>query len=95
MNMDEKFDEKILALIMEGVPGKFKKQHITREMRLQKDLGLDSLALAALVFRLEDVFGVDLSGLDLGSNMGQMRTVSDAIDMSRNLVRQARAGANP
>lgn len=94
MDIDPKFEEKILALITDGVPGKFKKQKITPEMRLQKDLGLDSLALAALVFRLEDAFGVDLSGLDLGANMGQMRTVGDAIDVSRKLVHQARADGN-
>lgn len=95
MDAETKFDEQIMALIAEGVPGKFKKVKLTKETRLQRDLGLDSLGLAAMVFRLEDVFGLDLSGLDLGANMGRMQTVGDAIEVSREIVRQARAASHP
>lgn len=90
MDEDAQFDEKIVALIAEGVPGKFKKQAISKESRLQRDLGLDSLALAALVFRLEDTFAIDLTGIDLGGKMGRMRTVGDAIETSREIIQQAR-----
>lgn len=93
MDAHPDFDERILALIAEGIPGKFKKVPLTKQTRLQSDLGLDSLGLAALVFRLEEEFGIDLTGLDLGANMGQMRTVGDAIDVSREIVRQAQAAA--
>ncbi|MFP5265308.1 MAG: acyl carrier protein [Blastocatellia bacterium] len=92
MNIEHNFDEKILSLIAEAVPGKFKKAKITTDMRLQRDLGIDSLGIAALVFRLEEVFGISLDDPDLGAYMGQIKTVGDAITVSRQIVRQAGAG---
>ena len=86
----DNFDEKILSLLSEAVPGKFKKTKITQEMHLQRDLGIDSLAIAALVFRLEEVFGIDLTDVDFGTSLSQMRTVSDAINMSKEIIKQAR-----
>ena len=79
MNMDPEFDNKILSLIAEAVPGKFRKVKLTKETRLQSELGLDSLALAALVG------GVTMSGL---------RTVNDAINASHEIVKRARAAKN-
>lgn len=94
MDREPEFDNKILSLIAENVPGKFRKVKITKETRLQSELGLDSLALAALVFRLEEVFGIDLSSIDLGVNLTGMRTVNDAINASYEIVRKARAVKN-
>jgi acyl carrier protein len=95
VDSDPNFDEKIISLLSETVPGKFRKAKITKEMRLHRDLGIDSLAVAALVFRLEEVFGIDLTDVDFGTSLGQMRTVGDAIDVSKEIVRQARgAGAS-
>ncbi len=91
MELDEKFDEKILSLIAEAIPKKYKKAGITRDMRLLADLGIDSLGVAALVFRLEEMFGISLDDIDLTAGMSQMRTVGDAIEMSRKLIKQARA----
>ena len=90
MESDEKFDEKILSLIAEGVPKKYKKAGITKDMRLLADLGIDSLGMAALVFRLEEMYGISIDEVDFGAGLSQMRTVSDAIDMSRKLIRQAK-----
>jgi Phosphopantetheine attachment site. len=87
---DEKFDEKILSLIAEAVPKKYKKTGITKDMRLLADLGIDSLGIAALVFRLEEMYGISVDDIDFGAGLSQMRTVGDAIDMSRNLVKQAK-----
>jgi len=89
MDVDPTFDEKVLKLIAEAVPGKLKKGGIAKEMRL-RDLGLDSLGMAAMVFRLEEAFDVCLDDIDLGINPGQMRTVEDAISVSREIVRRAR-----
>jgi len=87
---DEKFDEKILSLIAEAVPKKYKKAGITKDMRLLADLGIDSLGLAALVFRLEEIYGISVDDIDFGAGLSQMRTVGDAIDMSRKLMKQAK-----
>lgn len=90
MEPDEKFDEKILSLIAEAVPKKYKKAGITKDMRLLADLGIDSLGLAALVFRLEEIYGISVDDIDFGAGLSQMRTVGDAIDMSRKLMKQAK-----
>ena len=90
MEPDEKFDEKILSLIAEAVPKKYKKAGITKDMRLLADLGIDSLGIAALIFRLEEMYGINVDDIDFGAGLGQMRTVGDAIDMSRKLIKQAK-----
>lgn len=90
MEPDEKFDEKIISLIAEAVPKKYKKAGITKDMRLLADLGIDSLGIAAMVFRLEEMYGISVDDIDFGAGLSQMRTVGDAIDMSRNLVKQAK-----
>jgi len=88
---DEKFDEKILSLIAEAVPKKYRKAGITRDMRLLADLGIDSLGITALVFRLEEMYGISVEDIDFNASLSQMRTVGDAIDMGRSLVKQAKA----
>lgn len=90
MEPDEKFDEKILSLIAEAVPKKYKKAGVTKDMRLLADLGIDSLGIAALVFRLEEMYGISVDDIDFGAGLSQMRTVGDAIDMSRKLIEQAK-----
>jgi acyl carrier protein len=84
--MDETpaFEERIIALIAEIVPGKFKKTRITRDMRLQRDLGLDSLGTASLMFRLEGEFGLDLGAVgDLAADVGALRSVGDVVDFAK------------
>jgi acyl carrier protein len=91
----DEFAEKIIALIAEAVPRRYRKAGLRVDMQLQRDLGLDSLGLAALVFRLEAAFGIDLSTIDLGAQMGSIRTVGDAIMMSRKIVDLVRALQQP
>lgn len=90
MKPDEKLDEKILSIVAEAVPKKYKKAGITKDMRLLADLGIDSLGLAALVFRLEETYGINVDDIDFGAGLSQMRTVGDAIDWGRKLIKQAK-----
>lgn len=83
---------KIIALIAEAVPRRHRKAGVRLDMQLQRDLGFDSLGLAALLFRLEAAFGIDLSAIDLGTQMSAIRTVGDAIEVGRKIVGQARGG---
>jgi acyl carrier protein len=53
------------------------------------------VGLAALVFRLESAFGIDLGTIDLGAQLGSIRTVGDAIAVSRKIVAEARAQQQP
>lgn len=90
---DSSFDTKVLDLICQAVPPKFRKASLSPSTRLQAELGIDSLALATMVFRLEEVFGISLTGIDLGDvDLGKLRTVDDALVLSRRIVERARAG---
>ena len=73
MEPDAKFDERIMALIAEAVPGKFKKTKITGETSLQKELGLDSLGMLSLVFRFEELFGIDIEQMCIDVNISKSR----------------------
>jgi acyl carrier protein len=89
MDTDSQFETKILSLITETVPRKFKKTAITGETHLQKELGLDSIAILAMVFRFEEVFKIDLGRINFQVNMGELRTVNDALKMSKEILEQA------
>lgn len=87
----KEFEHKVLSLIAEAVPAKFKKLAVTPEMRLQRDLGLDSIGMLALMFRFEQTFGLDLGTVDIGANLGQMRTVADALTLSYEIYESSQA----
>lgn len=91
MDVQENFDQQIVTLIAGAVPGKFKKTRITPETRLQSELGLDSLGVLSLVFRFEELFGIDLAKMNIKVNVSQLKTVGDIIDSSRKILEQARS----
>jgi acyl carrier protein len=90
----DEFADKMIALIAEAVPRRRRKAGVRIDMQLQRDLGFDSLGLAALLFRLEAAFGIDLGAVDLGAELSAIRTVGDAIEVGRKIVGQAR-GTEP
>ncbi len=51
-------------------------ESLSRESRLKEDLNLSSVSLLYLAVSLEDEFGVDLTG----SNLGEIKTIGDLID---------------
>lgn len=91
---DEEFEAKVLSLIAEGVPPKFKKLKLTPELRLQHDLGLDSIGMLALMFRFEQEFRIDLATIDLGAALGQMQTVGEALAVGRDVLERAQTTAD-
>jgi acyl carrier protein len=94
MDVDKSIDEKLLALIADAVPANFKKKELAMESLLRKDLGIDSLALFSIMFRLEQSFGIDISKWNFAPHMAEMRTVNDAIGMAKRLLQQAEAEKN-
>lgn len=88
---DDSFEKKILSLLADATNSKARKAGITREMRLQRDLGIDSIGLLGLIVRFEEAFGVDLSNVDLAMFAGNIRTVEDVLRVSREIVQAARA----
>lgn len=86
MELDEKIDEKIMTIVAAAVPGKFKKTRITRETHLQKELGLDSIGVLAMVFRFEEVFGIDIAEMDVDIDIAKLKTVGDVIIAGREIL---------
>ena len=88
---DSNYEEKVLALIAEAVPARLRKPKITPDLRLQLDLGLDSIGMLALLFRFEQAFGIDLATVDIRITLGQMKTVGDALAVGRKVLLRAHA----
>jgi acyl carrier protein len=86
MELDAKFDEKLLTLIAEAVPGKFKKTKIARQTHLQKELGFDSIGMLSLVFRFEELFGVDIAQLGIDINIARLKTVDDLLAAAHDIM---------
>jgi len=92
VQIDTQFDEQIMGLIASGVAGKFKKVKITRETSLQKELGLDSIGMLSLVFRFEELFGIDIAQLGIVINVAKLKTVEDLIAAARDIMSKAQVG---
>ena len=91
MQPDAAFDEQIISLIASGIAGKFKKVKISRETDLQKELGLDSIGMLALVFRFEEIFGIDIAEMGIEINVAKLKTVADLINAGRDIMNKAQA----
>lgn len=89
MEVAEDFDGKIMSIILGGVPGKFRKARITHETHLQKELGLDSLGILALVFRFEESFGIDITQAGIEIDVAKLKTVGDVILAGRMIMSKA------
>ena len=86
-------DLRILAAISDAMPiRKRKRLHIDTATRLHADLGLDSLGLLALLFRLQETFAIDLDD-DPDIDVGALRTVGDLLNVARTLLAPAGNGA--
>lgn len=86
-------DHTVLALIAEAVPGRYRRTPIRPETRLKQDLGLDSIGMLALLFRLEQAFAIDLASVDVGVTLAGLVTVGDTLAAARAvLITAAPAG---
>ncbi len=84
-------EQHVLALIAEALPKKFARKKIEPSLSLQRDLGLDSIVVASLVFKLETIFKIDISTIELPPAATRVRTVADVLSVSRSIVEIARA----
>ncbi len=89
MQVETQIEEKILALLSEFIPHKKKLREITEETELQRELGVNSIALLSMVFRVEEEFKVDLSQIDFGAELAKLRTVGDLLGISKDLLANA------
>ncbi len=94
MQAEAQWDDRIRALVRDAIPRKYRNVALTDETALQRELGLDSVALIALVFRFEEAFGIDLRQYELQVDFSRLRTVGDLVLAGRNILRQgSRAGS--
>ena len=91
MEPDAAFDEQIISLIASNIAGKFKKVKLCRQTSLQKELGLDSIGMLALVFRFEELFGIDIAQMGIEINITKLKTVDDLINAARDILSKAQA----
>ena len=91
MEPDAAFDEQIISLIASNIAGKFKKVTICKQTSLQKELGIDSIGMLALVFRFEELFGVDIAQMGIEVNVAKLKTVDDLINAGRDILGKAQA----
>jgi acyl carrier protein len=73
-------EQQIVGLIEKALPRRRRRPAITAATRLQEDLGLDSIALLALVFQVREITGVDLAAVAEGSAPPRFQTVGDVLD---------------
>jgi acyl carrier protein len=67
---------KLATIITEKVNSRLSLQQIQWDMRLRDDLGIDSLAVAELMYEIEASFGTTLGEIDPRT----LVTVRDAVD---------------
>jgi acyl carrier protein len=89
MQSEQSLDDQIMGLISSGARGKFKKVQIKRETNLQKELGLDSIGMLALVFRFEEMFGIDIAQLGIQIDVAKLKTVDDLMRTGHEILRKA------
>jgi acyl carrier protein len=85
MTVTDDLDLRLLEAIGDAMPMHRKELRIQPEMRLHADLGLDSLGLLALLFRLQEVFATKFED-DPDIDVGAMRTVDDLLRVMRELA---------
>ena len=73
----DQIETRVRSLLREVMPWQFAKKEITAEMHLQRDLGIDSMGLLALVFRLEEEFGINVE--EFSMNAANIRKVEDLL----------------
>lgn len=78
-------ESRVLHLLREALPWHSAKKEITPEMTLHGNLGLDSLARLALLFRLEEEFDLDLTAS--AEKLVNVRTVEDLVSGITGLLR--------
>jgi acyl carrier protein len=67
---------KLSTIITEKVNSQISPQQIQWETRLRDDLGIDSLAVAELMYEIEDTFGTTLEQTEPAT----LVTIRDAVD---------------
>jgi acyl carrier protein len=80
-------EEKVVAVVMASVPPGRGACEIGPRASLRRDLGLDSLALVALLARVGDALGVDADDVVEAIGEAPIITVGDVVALGERLAR--------
>jgi acyl carrier protein len=85
MTEADRIDALVVKLLREVVPWRSTRQTIAPGASLANDLGIDSLGLVALAFRLAEELGIELGDED-EIDLANIETVADVQRMTRTLM---------
>ena len=75
-------------LVREVIPRRLHKVQLAESMSLQGELGIDSIGLISLAFRIEEEFQIDL--MQDPDRVANVRTMGDVLGLIRDLTGAAR-----
>jgi acyl carrier protein len=85
--MGRTIEEKVFAVVLASVPPGRDACEIGPHTSLRRDLGLDSLALVALLARVGDALGVDADDVLEAMGEAPIITVGDVVALGERLAR--------
>lgn len=86
MTNDVDVERHVVGLLTAAMPRRRRTLTITREMEIQRDLGIDSLGMVALILQLEETLDISLVGG--GTRLNDIRTVGDAVRVVRAVMQR-------
>ena len=89
--VEETMELRVERLVLEYAQAVPKRRPLEARLSLQNDLAIESLSLVSLALRLGDEFGVNV--VDMGLELGAIKTFGDLLDMARTLKQQSTVGA--
>lgn len=72
--LDAQLAKRVIEIFDRNVPGAAARG-LSLETRIRDELGLPSITVVAILFDLQDAFGVDLMGIEV--QLGALQTVGD------------------
>jgi acyl carrier protein len=93
MDQGNQLEESVIGLVVQAAPGKIDRGSIKPTSSLRRDLGLDSLGLATLLFRFGELLGVDPDELLEMLADEPVQTVADLVALGARVTSGTREGS--
>ena len=81
--------DRVSEMVLEALPAEVRNTQLRASSSL-RDLGLDSLAVANIVFQFADAHGVDFDRLGDELDMSGLNTVGDVVRVARDMYSRGR-----
>ena len=89
--VEETMEMRVERLVLEYAQTVPEARPLEARLSLQNDLAIESLSLVSLALRLGDEFGVNV--VDMGLELGAVKTFGDLVKIARILRQQSTVGA--